>query len=72
MTDTAFATDDFLKSKLAAWQRDLGAVRRLAPKTLEAYWRDLGQFLEFLSAHTGGTVTRPLPLRRSTPKTWSA
>ena len=57
MTDTAFATDDFLKSKLAAWQRDLGAVRRLAPKTLEAYWRDLGQFLEFLSAHTGGTVT---------------
>ena len=57
MTDTAFATDDFLKSKLAAWQRDLGAVRRLAPKTLEAYGRDLGQFLGFLSAHTGGPVT---------------
>jgi integrase/recombinase XerC len=57
MTDTAFATDDFLKSQLAAWQRDLGAVRRLAPKTLEAYGRDLGQFLNFLSDHTGGPVT---------------
>jgi len=57
MTDTAFATDDFLKSKLAAWQRDLGAVRRLAPNTLEAYGRDLGQFLSFLSDHTGGPVT---------------
>jgi integrase/recombinase XerC len=57
MTDTAFATDDFLKAKLAAWQRDLGAVRRLAPKTLEAYGRDLGQFLSFLSDHTGGPVT---------------
>jgi integrase/recombinase XerC len=57
MTDTAFAADDQVKKQLALWQRDLGAVRRLAPNTLEAYGRDLGQFLQFLAGHTGGTVT---------------
>ncbi|HEY4202465.1 MAG TPA: tyrosine recombinase XerC [Devosiaceae bacterium] len=57
MTDTAFAIDDFLKTQIKRWERDLGAVRRLAPNTLEAYGRDLGQFLGFLSGHAGGTVT---------------
>ncbi|MDR3475959.1 MAG: tyrosine recombinase XerC [Devosia sp.] len=57
MTDTAFAADAFVKTQLAGWQRDLGAVRRLAPNTLEAYGRDLGQFLGFLAGHTGGPVT---------------
>jgi len=57
MTDLAFAADGAVKTQLAGWQRDLGAVRRLSPKTLEAYGRDLGQFLAFLSAHTGGPVT---------------
>nr|WP_244466945.1 tyrosine recombinase XerC [Devosia geojensis] len=37
--------------------RELGAVRRLAGKTLEAYDRDLRQFLSFLSGHTGGPVS---------------
>jgi integrase/recombinase XerC len=32
-------------------------VRRLAPKTLEAYRRDVGQFLNFLGLHTGGAVS---------------
>ena len=57
MTDSAFATDDFVRSLVDAWLRDLGSVRRLAPKTLEAYGRDLGQFMSFLAGHMGGPVS---------------
>ncbi|SMQ86144.1 tyrosine recombinase XerC subunit [Devosia lucknowensis] len=57
MTDSAFATDDFVRDRILAWLRDLGAVRRLAPKTLEAYGRDLDQFMSFLAGHMGGPVT---------------
>jgi integrase/recombinase XerC len=57
MTDSAFATDSAIRSHLAGWRRDLGAVRRLAPKTLEAYGRDVDQFMAFLAGHTGGPVT---------------
>jgi integrase/recombinase XerC len=46
-----------LQARIADWQRDLGAVRRLAKKTLEAYLSDLGQFVSFLARHTGGEVT---------------
>ena len=56
MTDLAYAVDEAVKKQLAGWQRDLGAVRRLAPKTLEAYTRDVGQFLAFLATHIGGPV----------------
>lgn len=56
MTDTAFAAASEVKTLVSAWLRDLGAVRRLAPKTLEAYERDLGQFVAFLSPHLGGPV----------------
>lgn len=45
-----------LQAHIASWQRDLGAVRRLAQRTLSAYLSDLGQFFTFLSAHTGGEV----------------
>jgi integrase/recombinase XerC len=57
MTDTAFATDDAVKTQITRWQRELGSVRRLSAKTLEAYGRDLGQFLGFLAGHTGGPVS---------------
>jgi integrase/recombinase XerC len=57
MTDSAFATDSLIRTQLTGWRRDLGAVRRLAPKTLEAYGRDVGQFMTFLAGHTGGPVT---------------
>jgi integrase/recombinase XerC len=57
MTDSAFATDDFIRGRIDAWLRDLGSVRRLAPKTLEAYGRDLGQFMSFLAGHMGGPVS---------------
>ncbi|WP_332698425.1 tyrosine recombinase XerC [Devosia sp.] len=57
MVDSAFATDDAVRAQLAAWQRELGSVRRLAANTLEAYSRDVDQFLSFLAGHAGGPVT---------------
>lgn len=57
MVDLAFSLDDELKRHFANWQRELAAVRRLAANTLEAYGRDVGQFLAFMSNHAGGTVT---------------
>ena len=56
-SNTAFRVDSEVERQIAGWQRDLGAVRRLAPNTLEAYGRDLGQFLGFLASHTGGPVS---------------
>lgn len=56
MTDTGFAISDALRIHVAAWKRELTSLRRLSPKTLEAYGRDLDQFLAFLSHHLGGTV----------------
>ena len=57
MADSAFATDETVRAQINLWQRDLASVRRLAENTLEAYGRDLDQFLTFLSGHTGGAVT---------------
>jgi integrase/recombinase XerC len=49
---------DFVAPKVAAeienWLRHLGAERRMSPKTVEAYRRDVLQFLEFLTEHLGG------------------
>ena len=55
-TFTASASG-FIRTQLAAWQRELGSVRRLAANTLEAYGRDVDQFLTFLAGHAGGPVT---------------
>src|SRR5690606_28965960 len=52
MSGTAFHTDEEIQRLAALWQRDLGAVRRLAANTLDAYGRDLAQFLAFLARHT--------------------
>ncbi|MBJ7579162.1 tyrosine recombinase XerC [Devosia sp. MC532] len=57
MTDSAFATDPFVRDSVENWLRELGSIKRLAPKTLEAYGRDIGQFMSFLSGHMGGAVT---------------
>jgi integrase/recombinase XerC len=40
--------------EIARWLGYLGAERRMSPKTLEAYRRDVGQFLDFLAGHLGG------------------
>lgn len=57
MVDSAFATDEFVRAQTGAWQRELGSVKRLAANTLEAYGRDLDQFLQFLAGHHGGPVS---------------
>src|SRR5476651_603135 len=41
-------------AEIAGWLRFLGAERRMSEKTLEAYERDVGQFLGFLAEHMGG------------------
>ncbi|QPC43633.1 tyrosine recombinase XerC [Kaustia mangrovi] len=42
---------------LSAWLGHLTAERRAAAKTVEAYMRDVGQFLAFLAGHLGGPPT---------------
>jgi integrase/recombinase XerC len=41
-------------AEIASWLRHLGSERRMAAKTLEAYRRDVVQFLGFLAEHLGG------------------
>src|ERR1044072_2579269 len=47
-----FAPD--VAAELARWLRYLGTERRMSPKTLEAYQRDVAQFLAFVAEHRGG------------------
>ena len=59
MTETAdlpFASADTVR-ELSGWLSQLGAERRMSPKTVEAYRRDVLQFLAFLSQHLGGAVS---------------
>jgi integrase/recombinase XerC len=42
-------------AEIANWRKHLGAERRMSPKTIEAYQRDVLQFLNFLAEHLGGT-----------------
>jgi integrase/recombinase XerC len=54
--ELACAADD-LALEMTHWLSHLRAERRLSPKTLEAYARDLRQCLAFLGEHWGTTVT---------------
>ena len=51
-----FASAD-TAAELRRWLTHLGAERRMSPKTVEAYQRDVVQFLGFLCGHLGHRVT---------------
>jgi integrase/recombinase XerC len=51
------SADDTIALQMTRWLSHLGAERRLSPKTLEAYARDIRQCLDFLCAHWGERVT---------------
>ena len=48
---TSIAPD--VAAEIAGWLRFLGAEKRMSPKTLEAYARDVGQFVDFLAERFG-------------------
>src|SRR5215467_15249060 len=56
--DVAFAANEVAR-EFAGWLGHLAPERRLSPKTVEAYERDVRQFLIFLSGHLGKRVTLP-------------
>jgi integrase/recombinase XerC len=41
-------------AEIVSWLRHLGDERKMSPRTVEAYRRDVVQFLSFLAAHRGG------------------
>src|SRR4249919_4347790 len=51
--EVQFASAD-VAAELRRWLAHLGAERRMSVKTVEAYERDVRQFLAFLSEHLGG------------------
>ena len=48
-----FAAPD-VAAEMTRWLAHLGSERRMSPKTVEAYERDVRQFLAFLAEHLGG------------------
>src|SRR5256885_6524456 len=44
-------------AELRRWLAHLGAERRMSPKTVEAYERDVRQFLSFLGEHAGEEIS---------------
>ena len=54
--DALYAAPD-VAAEVARWLGHLGAERRMSAKTLEAYERDVRQFLHFLAEHLGGAPT---------------
>ena len=54
---TGFPVNPTIAAEMARWISYLGAERRMSPKTLDAYRRDVSQFLAFLADHLGGAPT---------------
>jgi integrase/recombinase XerC len=53
-------------AEIAHWLAYLGAERRMSPRTVEAYGRDVQQFLAFLAEYHGGRMSLAA-LRKLTP-----
>src|ERR1700740_3540242 len=51
------SADETVAREMTRWLTHLKSERRLSPKTLEAYARDLRQCLDFLCEHWGARVT---------------
>jgi integrase/recombinase XerC len=51
------SADETITLEMTRWLTHLRSERRLSPKTLEAYARDLRQCLDFLCEHFGARVT---------------
>jgi integrase/recombinase XerC len=51
------SADETVAVQMTRWLKHLQSERRLSPKTLEAYSRDLRQCLDFLCEHWGTRVT---------------
>src|SRR5712671_3580225 len=54
--DLAFTAPE-TAAEISHWLSHLGAERRMSAKTVDAYQRDVRQFLDFLALHLGGRVT---------------
>jgi len=57
MTVAPWAAAPDLQVATAAWLAALAGERRLAARTVEAYGRDVGQYLAFLAEHLGGPAS---------------
>jgi integrase/recombinase XerC len=60
--DVAFAAAD-VATEVARWHGHLASERRMSARTVEAYERDVRQFLTFLAGHFGKRVTLAMLMR---------
>src|SRR5436853_5854725 len=57
MSDNLHLASADVAAEVRRWLAHLSAERRMSPKTVEAYERDVRQFLGFLTEHTGGQIS---------------